>query len=93
MPNKDESSFTDLWSNNSQQPTWRVFSGADLCCPLAGPSNNITISPSVSGRVALLPCRKDSVGMKKAAAHIPSRVMNFRNQKLHERQNRPTVTS
>ena len=29
-----------------------------------------------------MPCRKDSVGMKKAAVHIPSRVMNFRNQNL-----------
>lgn len=28
------------------------------------------------------PWRKDSVGMKKAAVHIPSSVINFRNQKL-----------
>ncbi len=30
------------------------------------------------------PCKKDSVGIKKAAAIIPSMVMNFRNQNLSE---------
>lgn len=34
------------------------------------------------------PCRKDSVGMKKAAVHIPSRVISFKNQKLQENKKR-----
>jgi len=50
---------------------------AALWRPLAGRRGNC--SPR---RVS--PCRKDSVGMKKAAVHEPSRVMNFRNQKLQE---------
>lgn len=37
----------------------------------------------VSNGEGFSPWRKDSVGMKKAAVHIPSSVMNFRNQKLN----------
>lgn len=38
--------------------------------------------PVLHEHLSFSPWRKDSVGMKKAAVHIPSSVINFRNQKL-----------
>lgn len=37
------------------------------------------------------PCKKDSVGIKKAAAIIPSMVMNFKNQNLSENEENKCV--
>lgn len=83
---------------HSRESPWREFPGADLCCPPAGSrvqcTNNIPVTyVHLQTRLCRLmvhsldsPCRKDSVGMKKAAVHIPSRVMNFKNQKLDDKK-------
>lgn len=51
----------------------------------------VTVKLAFMSQMNSSPCKKDSVGIKKAAAIIPSMVMNFKNQNLSENEENKCV--